>query len=260
MKQRNICIIQARMGSTRLPGKILNILGDRPLLWHVAERARHAQLVDQVVIATTDSSDDEVIFSFCQEQKLTCYRGSVENVLSRYYHAAKGQGATTVVRVTGDCPLIDPATINACIEAFYKGRWDYLSNAVPGERSYPRGLDVEVFTFTALEKAFLNAKEVIELEHVAPYIWQNKTGEFRISPIVSAPPELARSYRLTVDYPEDYAVMERIYLTLYKPGNIVSTKEVIAFLDNHPEVALINMHREEHWEQRMAKAKRDDGF
>ncbi len=251
---KTVCIIQARMGSSRLPGKTLKLLGDKPLLWHVAERVKHAKLVDSVVIATTTSPDDDAIFSFYQEFGLACHRGSVENVMSRYYEAAKEQGATIVVRVTGDCPLVDPVTLDACIAAFQQGSWDYLSNALPGERSYPRGLDVEVFTFAALEKAFQNAKETYELEHVAPYIWENKTGEFRISPIMSAPTGLARPYRLTVDYPEDFAVVEKIYQALYKPGEIIPIAEAMAFLDAHPEVALINSQCEEKWKQRMANA------
>lgn len=247
---KTVCIIQARMGSSRLAGKTLKLLGDKPLLWHVAERVRYAKLVDSAVIATTTSTEDDAIFSFCKEQGLACHRGSVENVMSRYYEAARERGATAVVRVTGDCPLMDPATLDACIVAFQQGGWDYLSNALPGKRSYPRGLDVEVFTFAALEKAFLNAKETYELEHVAPYIWENKTGEFRISSIVPAPPELACSHRLTVDYPEDFAMLEQVYRTLYKPGEIISAKQVIAFLDANPEIALINAHCEECWKQR----------
>ncbi|MCC6563344.1 glycosyltransferase family protein [Candidatus Uhrbacteria bacterium] len=248
-----VCVIQARMGSTRLPGKTLMLLGGKPLLWHVVDRCRRAKKIDEVVVATTTAQADDAVAEFCAQEGFACFRGSEDNVLARYHGAAKEHGATTVIRVTGDCPLIDPETLDACVEAFSGGAFDYLSNALPGDRTYPRGLDVEVFSFAALDKAFQNATETYEKEHVAPYIWENKNGEFRIAPIVQAPPEFTRPFRLTVDYPEDFQVMTKIYDALSPEGAYVDTRAAFAFLDQHPDIAQLNAHCEEVWKQRVAR-------
>jgi spore coat polysaccharide biosynthesis protein SpsF len=233
------CIIQARMGSTRLPGKILKTLGGKPMLWHVVDRCRAATKVDRVIVATTTNPEDDAVHSFCMENGIPCFRGSSDDVLERYHGAAKEVGTDTIVRVTSDCPLIDPAVIDMCIGAFESQPVDYVSNVLPGPRTYPRGLDTEVFSFAALEKATRDATETYEKEHVT-VIWENKKGEFRIGKTVLAPPDLAREYRLTVDYPEDFELIERIYSELYVPGSIVDMRKAIVFLDSHPDVSGLN--------------------
>lgn len=237
-----VCIIQARMGSTRLPGKILKNLAGRPMLWHVAERVKRAKLVDAAVVATTTESEDDQVKSFCEAHGIAHFRGSAENVLGRYYEAARQFDADVVVRVTGDCPLIDPEVIDECIRAFRTHRPDYISNVNPGPRSFPRGLDVEVFAFTALEDAFQNAREPYEREHVTPFMWENKDGHFRLGPPVLASAEYASSRRLTVDYPEDFTLMEKIYTILYQEGGIVHVPDALRLLDENPEIAAINAH------------------
>ena len=234
------CIIQARMGSTRLPGKTLKPLAGEPMLWHVVERCRKATKVDRVIVATTTNPEDDAVAAFCEENDIPCFRGSSENLLERYHVAAKEAGADIVVRVTADCPLIDPTVIDACIAAFEMQHVDYASNVNPGPRTFPRGLDTEVFSFSALEKAAMEVTEAYQREHATPYIWENKNGEFRIGQTIFAPPDLARSYRLTVDYPEDFQLIERTYEELYIPGTIVDTKKAILFLDSHPDVAAMN--------------------
>src|SRR3989344_3642737 len=211
-------IIQARMGSSRLSGKIMKMLAGKPALWHVVERCRKSKMADKVIVATTVNPEDDVVEKFCLENKILYYRGSSENVLERYYEAAKEAGADTVVRITSDCPLADPSVIDSCIEVFQKSGADYVSNVEPGERTFPRGLDVLVFGFSALEKSYKEADSDYEKEHVTPHIWKNKKGEFKIGPTVTASPEYARDYRLTVDYQDDFRLMEKIYCGFYKEG------------------------------------------
>src|SRR3989344_5687914 len=205
-------VIQARMGSSRLPGKTLKLLAGKPSLWHVVKRCNASKLADLVVVATTKDKSDNQIEKFCKKYKIPCHRGSVDNVLERYYGAAKRYRLSIIARVTADCPLIDPITIDRVFKAYKTPKCDYVSNVVPGTRTFPRGLDIEVFSFSALKKAHNEAKEKIETEHVTPYIWQNKKKEFKIGRIVTAPKNLNRpSYRLTVDYPEDFALIDMIY-------------------------------------------------
>ena len=235
-------IIQARMGSTRLPGKIMKDLAGHPVLWHVVERCRKSKKANQVIVATTANPEDDLVEQWCRGNKVPYYRGSSENVLERYYQTAKKYGADAVVRITSDCPLIDPQVIDWNIEAFQKEGCDYLSNFDPGSRTFPIGLETEVFPFSVLEKAYQNASEEYEKEHVTPYIWENKRGEFSIGNKVIAPFEYRRTYRIGLDYPEDFLVLERIYKKFYAEGNIIHIPKVLEFLDGHPEIVAINAH------------------
>lgn len=232
-------IIQARMGSSRLPGKTLKNLAGKPSLWHVVNRCRASKLANIVIVATTTDSGDDQIASFCIKNKIPHYRGSVENVLERYYGAAKKYSLSTIARITADCPLIDPQTIDKVFQAHIAQKCDYVSNIVPGERTFPRGLDVEVFSFETLKKTFNEATETMEKEHVTPRIWQNKKGEYKIGKIVTAPKKLNRNYRLTVDYPEDFALIDAIY-EKFNNYKIVPTLRAVEFMDKHPEIASIN--------------------
>ncbi|MDP3935325.1 MAG: glycosyltransferase family protein [Candidatus Giovannonibacteria bacterium] len=238
-------IIQARMSSTRLPGKIMKNLAGKPMLWHVVTRCLAAKSADKVIVATTVNSEDDVVENFCKENNFLYSRGSLDNVLSRYYETAKKFGADIVVRATSDCPLIDPKIIDLCVEVFQKSGADYISNVVPGERTFPRGLDVEVFKFSALEKACRLASENYEKEHATPYIWENKKNEFKIGAMIMAAPEYARNYRLTVDYPEDFELIEKIYSKFFVPGKIISIPEALKFLDASPDLLKINAHCEQ---------------
>lgn len=238
-------VIQARMGSTRLPGKIMKELSGRCILWHVAKRALSADKVDQVIVATTTNPEDDAVEEFCQKNNFLFYRGSNENVLERYYEAAKRFGVEVIVRVTSDCPLIDPSIISLCVEAFKKSGCDYVSNVVPGPRTFPRGLDAEVFSFGALENAYKNASEAHEKEHVTPYIWKNKNGEFKLGETITASAEYARNYRLTIDYSEDFELIKRIYQEFYSPDKIIDVKDAIGFLDKNSDIAKINVHCEQ---------------
>ncbi len=239
-----VAIIQARMGSTRLPGKIMKELMGHPMLWHAVQRVRSAKKLNRVVVATTTNKEDDVVEQFCKENEIPYYRGSAENVLSRYCEAAKKFNADVVVRITADCPLISPEIIDQCVDVYFRSGCDYVSNGAPPEnRTYIRGLDVEVFSFAALCRAFEQATEAYEKEHVTPYIWENKHGTYKIHPVLPAPPEYAKDYRLTVDYPEDFTLIEKVYAALYrKPSEVIPISEAIAFLDTYPDVAQLNAH------------------
>ena len=233
-------IIQARMGSSRLPGKTLKNLNGKPSLWHVYNRCKASKLANIVVVATTTDKSDDPIEKFCKKYKIPYFRGDVNNVLSRYYGAAKKFKLDLIARVTGDCPLIDPSTIDRVFQSHTAQKCDYVSNVVPGERTFPRGLDVEVFSFTALDKAFQEATESMETEHVTPYIWQNKKNEYKLGKIITAPKNLTRpNYRLTIDYPEDFALIDMLY-EKFSDHKIIPMAQVIKFLDEHPEIAFIN--------------------
>ena len=240
----NVCIIQARMGSTRLPGKILKDILGKPMLWHVVERCRASKRLHKVVVATTVNSEDDAVEKLAKAEEWSYYRGSSEDVLDRYYQAAKQSGADIVVRVTSDCPLIDPDIIDQCVQKLIAGNYDYVSNCMDDSSSFPRGLDVSVIRFSALEQAHRDAIEPYQREHVVPYIWDNKKI-FKIGPQVIAAPNFQRTYRLTVDYPEDFQLMEEVYAALYKPGAIIHTAEALSFLDNQQEIESLNAHCEQ---------------
>jgi len=172
-----VAIVQARMGSTRLPGKVLLDLCGTSVLGWVASRVRLCRLIDEVVIATTTSPADEAIVEEAQRLAVAIFRGDEQDVLDRYYRAARMGNADVIVRITADCPLIDPDLTGETIEQFLAERPDYASNAL--ERTYPRGLDTEVMSRQALERAWREAREPYQRAHVTPYIYQNP-GQFRI--------------------------------------------------------------------------------
>ncbi len=243
--KKTVVIIQARLSSTRLPGKVMKNLSGRPMLWQVIARCQKSKLADQVIVATTERSEDAVIEGLCRKMGTPCFKGSLANVLERYYRAATEIRADVVVRITSDCPLIDPVIIDLCLNEFAKNKYDYISNVLPGDRTFPRGLDVEVFSFSTLRTAFEKATENLETEHVTPYIWQNKKGHFTIGPMIMAPLEYRRDYRLVVDYPEDFLLLEKIYKVFNKEAEIIHVPSVLVYLDQHQEVAKLNEHCEQ---------------
>jgi spore coat polysaccharide biosynthesis protein SpsF len=244
MKSKTDIIIQARIGSSRLPGKVMKDLAGYPMIYHVAERCAKSELARNTIIATSVLAQDDVIEDFCKQNNIRCFRGSESDVLSRYYEAAKYFGSENVVRVTSDCPLIDPITIDRCIEEFNNAKnIDYLSNVFI--RTFPRGLDVEIFSFSSLKRAHDNATEKYEREHVTPYIWENKRGEFNIGKPVTASGKYKRDYRLTVDYQEDLDLVSEIYEALYNNRGVIDVRDAVQFLDQNPQIASINANCEQ---------------
>ena len=169
-----LAIIQARMGSTRFPGKVMTDLAGRPLLDHVVKRAQQAHMLTLVRVATSDCPADDIIAQFCKEEEIPYFRGSEEDVLDRFYHAAEHFSADVIVRLTADCPLLDPEIIDRVVKFFQSGEYDYVSNTRI-EPTYPDGLDTEVFRYSALERAWREACLRSEREHVTPYIWKQPT-------------------------------------------------------------------------------------
>jgi spore coat polysaccharide biosynthesis protein SpsF len=233
-----VAIVQARMTSERLPGKVLmNILG-KPVLWHVVTRLNGSELIEKVVVATTTNETDIPIIRFCDEMGIGVYAGSEENVLDRYYKAASHFSATVIVRITADCPLIDPKIVDRVIQYYLenKDKFDYVSTNHP--TTFPDGLDTEVFSFEALEKAWKNAKKQYEREHVTPYIW-DQPEKFRIGNVENDE-DLSATERWTLDYEEDLEFIRAIYANLYKEGKIFGMEDVLKLLKKKPELRDIN--------------------
>ncbi|UCF31671.1 MAG: UDP-2,4-diacetamido-2,4,6-trideoxy-beta-L-altropyranose hydrolase [bacterium] len=239
---RVVSIVQARMGSTRLPGKVMFDLAGRSVLSHVIERVRSCPLVDDIVVATTINPEDDVIAEEACRNGVASYRGSEENVLERYYEAAVKAGAEVIVRVTSDCPLLDPQVLTGMLNSF-TGRKsdgesiDYLSNTL--ERTFPRGLDVEIFTYSALEKAHMEAKETFEREHVTPYMY-NHPDIFRLRNYRSDT-DLSE-HRWTLDVEDDFTLIKEIYGSLFEEGEVFTTDDVVRLLRKRPELIQINTH------------------
>src|SRR4051812_10977305 len=205
-----LAIIQARMGSSRFPGKALADICGRPMIGHVIDRVKRASRIDQIAVATTDRASDDALAQFCAEQGLACFRGNENDVLDRFYQAAKTYEAQSVVRITGDCPLIDPDVIDRVIDRFFDGQWDYASNIL--RYSYPDGLDTEVFSFAALECAWGESKKSSDREHVTPFM---KRGPFAACAVENDKPLPANApLRWTVDYPSDLEFVRAIYSKL----------------------------------------------
>ncbi|MNX53253.1 3-deoxy-manno-octulosonate cytidylyltransferase [compost metagenome] len=239
---RTVAIIQARMGSTRLPGKILLPLGDRTVLEHVVARTRACPLIDEVVVATTTSPQDDALVPALAAMGVSCFRGSEEDVLARYYQAAEHFRADVVVRITSDCPLFDPQVLTRMLEAFRGAEppCDYLSNTLT--RTYPRGLDAEMFTFEALARAHAEAREPYEREHVTPFLYFHP-DRFALRDFRGEGD--ASEHRWTLDTDDDYRLIQALYAALYRPGEIFTTEEALAHLALHPQLALLNAHVEQ---------------
>ncbi len=233
---RLVAIIQARMGSTRLPGKVLKDIHGRTMLARVVRRSMRSALIDKVVVATTRNKVDDVIVTECESLGVSSFRGSEEDVLDRYYEAAKTFSADIVVRITSDCPLIDPEIIDRIVHVFLDRSPDYASNTI--ESTYPRGLDVEVFTYGALESAWREASEDFQHVHVTPYIYQHP-DRFKILSVTCD--ENCSNYRWTVDTKEDLDLIRAIYAKIDKDDDF-SWRDVLELLKIEPNIAEINCH------------------
>lgn len=238
-------ILQARMGSSRLPGKVLMPVLGKPLLAYELERLQRVDNADTVLVATTRLPEDDAIAALCAETGVSCHRGSDADVLDRYYQAAQEVGAKRIVRVTGDCPLIDPEVVSAVIDAFDAAALsrepaDYLSNTL--ERTFPRGLDVEIFSRDTLETAWKEAIDPAEREHVTPFIYRHP-NRFRIQQYRQA---VNRSHlRWTVDVPDDFRLVETILTHLYPDKPDFSQEDILRLLGGHPAWLAINAHVEQ---------------
>jgi spore coat polysaccharide biosynthesis protein SpsF len=231
---RVVAIIQARMGSTRLPGKVLKDLAGETVLERVVNRTHRATLVDEVVVATTVKPADEAIVAECERLSVACFRGNEADVLDRYYRAAQKFSADAIVRITSDCPLIDPELIDATVRAFHEQKADYATNSLVV--TYPRGLDVEVFTAEALARAWSAAGQGYERTHVTPHIYENPEL-FKIVSL-AAEKDWGR-YRWTLDTVEDMEALREIY-KYFPDGDRAGWRDVLSLMEAHPGLAELN--------------------
>jgi spore coat polysaccharide biosynthesis protein SpsF len=232
---RVVGIIQARTDSTRLPNKALLDLQGKPLIIHVVERMKHTTLINELILATTSRSIDIPLTKLIENQGVPVFRGDCDDVLDRYYKAARQYKAKVVVRITGDCPLIDPRIADLVIQFFLQHDYDYVTNRL--HPTYPDGLDVEVFSFDALEKAWKNATLSSEREHVTSFIWKHP-NQFTLYNIKN--PVDYSSYRWTVDQEEDLLFVREIFKRLYTKKKIFYMDDIIDLLKKHPELLKIN--------------------
>lgn len=234
LRMNNLLIIQARMGSSRLPDKVLKRICGKPMLQHILERILQSREVEHVIVATTMKDEDRQIEELCREVGIDCFRGSENDVLDRYYQAAKQYRPRNVIRITADCPLIDPELIDIIIKIHIEGNYDYTSNTLV--ETFPDGLDTEVFKFSALKEAWDKAELASEREHVTPYIKYKGTFK-RFS--VESDTDLS-GQRWTVDTAADFQMIEKIYGALYIEKGVFLMKDVLEYLEENPWIETIN--------------------
>lgn len=227
-----LAIIQARMGSTRLPGKVLKPILDKPIIDYQVERVKQSKALDQVIIATSNNVKDDAIIYWCEANSIPYYRGDEADVLGRYYEAAKQFSASTIVRLTGDCPIIDSNIIDRVIIDYLKEGTSYCSNTI--KRSFPRGMDTEVFSMDALERANFEAESPLDREHVTPYI-RNHFSTFNVLNNTDY-----SNYRWTVDTKEDFQLIKKIITELYPSNPLFTMEDAVKLLTNNPDWMLIN--------------------
>lgn len=241
-RPRVVEIIQARMGASRLPGKPLFEVMGRPLLSYQIERLKRCQKIDEIVIATTINSRDDAIVEFCLSEKIPFFRGSEEDVLDRYYQAAKKFNADVVVRGTADCPLTDPSVVDEVLTFFldHYPFYDYVSNIL--ERTFPRGIDVEVFSMKSLTEAQNEAKKPEEREHVTPFLYRHPE-RFKLANVVRNSDE--SHHRWTVDTAEDFELISLILKELYPKKSDFNLQDILEAFKAHPQWFTINSHIEQ---------------
>jgi spore coat polysaccharide biosynthesis protein SpsF len=233
-----ICIIQARMGSTRLPGKTMMDVEGNPLLYHVIQRIKKSKKINKLVIATTSNEEDNVIEEYCKKLNVNCFRGDSKNVLYRYYQCAKKYNSKIIVRVTADCPFIDASIVDELIEMFENNNYDLVTNNIP--RTFPHGLDAEVFSFNSLEKAWKEATTEHDKEHVTPYI-RNNPKLFKLANMPNPLGDYSH-IRITTDYIEDIELTRKLYKEFFKKGldHDFKLKDLIQFFEENPKLILNN--------------------
>ena len=231
-----VCCVQARMGSTRLPGKVMLPILERPVIWHVVNRLRHSKLVDEIVISTSTNPLDDDIRNFAGHEGISCYSGKENDLMDRLYQTAKLFNANVLVRITADCPLIDPKVVDTVVKKFLDntGKVDYVSNII--KRTFPDGLDVEVISYESLQEAWQEVTDEFWREWVTMFFVENPQ-KFKLMN-VEYQRDLSK-LRWTLDYPEDLEFAREVYKHLY-PNGIFYMEDILELLERHPEIAEIN--------------------
>ncbi|HWE29075.1 MAG TPA: glycosyltransferase family protein [Polyangia bacterium] len=237
--------MQARLGSSRLPGKVLLPLAGKPMLWHIVDRLRRAPGVTTVGVATSDLPGDAPLRDFCRAEGIPVFAGDERDVLDRFYRATSsfGGGGDPVLRVTGDCPFVDPELVGRLLAQYHAGAYDHFAVATgavahgAGGARYPDGLDVECIRLSALERAWREATAPSDREHVTPYLYR-VAGRFRNGMLPAT--EDHGGLRWTVDHAADFAVVERVYAALWRADRPFLMSDILAFFAEHPELRALN--------------------
>ena len=251
MKRRIVAFLQARTDSTRLPKKVLMPLLNKPMIIQELIRVQRSQMIDELVLLTSDEASDDELEKIVSESGFSTFRGSKDNVLERFYNCAKVldlHSIDIIVRLTGDCPIHDATIIDELIKAFLESDFDYIANSV--EPIYPDGLDAEVFTFDALKKAYNGAKKLSEIEHVTPYI--RESGLFKTADLKKE--VIHPEWRLTVDEPTDFTVIENIYN--HFGTNEFTFDDIVSYIEKNPNI--INLNSAINRNEGYAKSLEDD--
>jgi spore coat polysaccharide biosynthesis protein SpsF len=241
MDDKVLIVVQARMSSTRLPGKVLMPILGKSLLARMIERLQMVRHEVLLVIAATESAEDDLIEQEAAKLDVPCYRGNMNNLLDRHYQAAKKYGAGVVLKIPSDCPLIDPRIVDEVLDYFFTNRdkYDYVSNLHPA--SWPDGNDVEIMTMACIENAWKNASRPLELEHTTPYVWENQ-DKFRIGNVTwYTGLDYSMSHRFTIDYADDYEFINRVFEELYPEKNDFSCDDILELLKHKPEIYQLNV-------------------
>jgi len=233
-----VCSIEARMKSSRLPGKVLEEICGKPVLLHIIERVKKSKNIDQIVVATTTSPHDDKIVELCILEGISFYRGSEEDVLDRLVECHRFMGTDVIVEVTGDSPFVDSEVIDDTIFAFVSSSADYVSNTLI--RSHPIGIRSQVFSLSLLEECARLAKNQKDREHVTTFICRNDSGMYSLKNVMSKKEHMFPKLRLTLDYPEDLEVTKKIYENLYPDNPDFLLSDVLNFLSENPEIKEIN--------------------
>jgi len=234
LSMNTVAIIQARMSSSRLPGKVLLPLAGKSVLDHVVSRIKKCRMIHKVVIATSSDISDDVIQDYCERSNIDFYRGHLSDVLDRYYHCANKFNAHNIVRITSDCPAIDPIIVDAVITGFLSAHYDYYG--LSGD--FPDGLDCEVISMSALRAAWENATLPSDREHVCPYLYSTAKDSFKIGGLEIL--KNLRSIRLTLDEPRDYKLLKLIFENLYEKNELFLTNDILDLLRKNPSWLNLN--------------------
>jgi spore coat polysaccharide biosynthesis protein SpsF len=240
---KTLAIVQARLGSSRFPGKVLQPILGKPMLWHIIDRLGHVRSLDKIVVAVPQGPKDEPLQQFCMQNGILCFAGSELDVLDRFYRTAQEYEGDPILRVTADCPLVDPALIQELVELYQSGKHDHVGVATGAgaerlhEGRFPDGLDGECFAFAALERAWRESTDRRDREHVTRYMWHND-HHFRCANLRSK--RHYPKFRLTVDHLDDFVLVTRIYESLYSPTKPFLLDEVMDFLNKNPDLLEIN--------------------
>ncbi len=240
-------IIQARMGSTRLPGKVMLPLNGKPMLLYMINRVKRAKLVEKIVVATTMSKEDDIIVNLCKQNRIEFYRGTIKDVAYRYVATATEHSIDTIVRLTADCPFIDPDIIDRCIKTYLDSTVMYVANTAPPEsRTFPDGSDVEIFSTEALSSLLMHKSiDKSDREHVTHGFWKNEITKhmFQIVQVNMIDKDMSK-YRYTVDHHDDYVVALRLSKLIHEHNIKGTTDEICNLLETHPELMLLNAGHE----------------